>query len=164
MHWPCWQTAGHLSSLRCRWPPLAGAPMRWSRWRDAVQPPGPKPRQRPPHGKADFIGRSQGSAPRKRGRALAVPALRLNGYCGQSRAVPFPPLPRPRPAELTATPMEPTSEKLTPASVQSDQPRTPTGPAPAPDEPNAAITLGRFCLVVFWPVIRLGFAGSRSGH
>ena len=55
---------------------------------------------------------------------------------GQSRAVPCPPLPRPRPAELTATPMEPMSEKLAPASVQSDQTQTPTEPAPAPDEPN----------------------------
>jgi hypothetical protein len=55
---------------------------------------------------------------------------------GQSRAVPFPLLPRPRPAELTATPMEPMSEKLAPASVQSDQTQTPTEPAPAPDEPN----------------------------
>jgi hypothetical protein len=55
---------------------------------------------------------------------------------GQSRAVPFPPLPRPRPAELTSTPMEPMSEKLAPASVQSDQTQTPTEPAPAPDEPN----------------------------
>jgi hypothetical protein len=55
---------------------------------------------------------------------------------GQSRAVQFPPLPRPRPAELTSTPMEPMSEKLAPASVQSDQTQTPTEPAPAPDEPN----------------------------
>ena len=55
---------------------------------------------------------------------------------GQSHAVPFPPLPRPRPAELTSTPMEPMSEKLAPASVQSDQTQTPTEPAPALDEPN----------------------------
>ena len=55
---------------------------------------------------------------------------------GQSRAVPFPPLPRPRPAELTAAPMEPTPEKLTPASVQSDQTQTPTEPAAAPEGPN----------------------------
>jgi hypothetical protein len=55
---------------------------------------------------------------------------------GQSRTVPFPPLPRPRPAELPSTPMEPMSEKLAPASVQSDQTQTPTEPASAPDEPN----------------------------
>jgi hypothetical protein len=54
---------------------------------------------------------------------------------GQSRAVPFPPLPRARPAELTSTPMEPKPEEP-PASVQSDQTQTPTEPAPAPDEPN----------------------------
>jgi hypothetical protein len=55
---------------------------------------------------------------------------------GQSRAVPFPPLPRPRPAELTSTPTEPMSEKLAPASVQSDQMQTPTEPAPVPNEPD----------------------------
>jgi hypothetical protein len=52
---------------------------------------------------------------------------------GQSRAVPFPPLPRPRPAELTSKPMEPMSA---PASLQSDQTQTPAEPATAPDEPN----------------------------
>jgi hypothetical protein len=55
---------------------------------------------------------------------------------GESCAVPFPPLPRPRPAELTSTPMEPMPEKLAPASIQSDQMQTPTEPAPARDEPN----------------------------
>jgi len=54
----------------------------------------------------------------------------------QLRAVPFPPLPRPRPADLTATPMEPMSEKLAPVSVQSDQTQTPTEPAPVPAEPD----------------------------
>ena len=54
----------------------------------------------------------------------------------QSRAVSLPPLPRPRPAELTSTTMEPTSEELAPASVQSDQTQTPKELAPAPDEPN----------------------------
>jgi hypothetical protein len=54
----------------------------------------------------------------------------------QSRAVSLPPLPRPRPAELTSTTMEPTSEELAPASVQSDQTQTPKELAPAPDEPK----------------------------
>jgi hypothetical protein len=54
----------------------------------------------------------------------------------QSPAVAFPPLPRPRPRALAATPMEPMSEKLAPASVQSDQTLTPTEPVPAPDEPS----------------------------
>jgi hypothetical protein len=55
---------------------------------------------------------------------------------GQSRAVPFPPLPRPRPTELTAAPIEPMLENLAPAPVHSDQTHTPTEPAPAPDEPS----------------------------
>ena len=53
----------------------------------------------------------------------------------QSRAVSSPPLPRPRPAELTPTPIgpSPTSEELAPASLEPSQ--TPTEVAP-PDEPN----------------------------
>ena len=53
----------------------------------------------------------------------------------QSRAVSSPPLPRPRPAELTPTPIgpSPTSEELAPASLEPTQ--TPTEVAP-PDEPN----------------------------
>jgi len=52
----------------------------------------------------------------------------------QSRAVSSPPLPRPRPAELTPTPVgpSPTSE-AEPASLEPSQ--TPTEVAP-PDEPN----------------------------
>jgi hypothetical protein len=81
----------------------------------------PASREARPGTKQDFLGWLRQFAPTPR---------------GQSRAVPFPPLPRPRPAELTATPMEPMSEKLAPTSVQSDQTQTPTEPAPAPDEPN----------------------------
>ena len=53
----------------------------------------------------------------------------------QSRVVSSPPLPRPRPAELTPTPTgpSPTSEELAPASLEPSQ--TPTEVAP-PDEPN----------------------------
>jgi hypothetical protein len=54
----------------------------------------------------------------------------------QSRAAPFPPLPRPRPAELTSPPLQPTTEELAPASVQSDQTQTPTDPAATPEGPN----------------------------
>ena len=66
----------------------------------------------------------------------------------QSRAVSSPPLPRPRPAELTPTPIgpSPTSEELAPASLEPSQTKelapaslepsqTPTEVAP-PDEPN----------------------------
>jgi hypothetical protein len=54
----------------------------------------------------------------------------------QSRAAFLPSLPRPRPTELTSTPIETKPEELAPASVQSDQTQTPTEPAPAPDEPS----------------------------
>jgi hypothetical protein len=54
----------------------------------------------------------------------------------QSRAVSLPPLPRPRPTELTSPPPQPISEELAPASVQSDQTQTPTDPAAAPDAPK----------------------------
>jgi hypothetical protein len=87
----------------------------------AQQPPRPASREAARPTTQDFLGWLRQFAPTPR---------------RQSREVPFPPLPRPRPAELTATPMEPMSEKLAPASVQSDQTQAPTEPTRAPDEPN----------------------------
>ena len=54
----------------------------------------------------------------------------------QSRAASPPPLPRPRPAELTPTPAEPSpaSAERPPASGEPDQ--TSVEVAPAPNEPN----------------------------
>jgi hypothetical protein len=79
--------------------------------------------------------------PRPAAREAARPAP-TQGFLGwlrqfaptprnQSRGVPFPPLPRSRPAEPTSTPVEQMSEP-----VQSDQTQTPAEPAPAPDEPT----------------------------
>jgi hypothetical protein len=88
----------------------------------AQQPPRPASREAARPGTTqDFLGCLRQFAPTPR---------------RQSRAVSLPPLPRPRPVELTSSPMEPKPEELAPASVQSGQPHTPTGPAPAPDESN----------------------------
>ena len=54
----------------------------------------------------------------------------------QTRGVSLPPLPRPRPAELTSPPTQPISEELAPASVQSDQMQMPTDPAATPEGPK----------------------------
>ena len=68
----------------------------------------------------------------------------LSGGCANSRllrvasprGVSLPPLPRPRPTELTSPPTQPISEELAPASVQSDQTQMPTDPAATPEGPN----------------------------
>ena len=105
--------------------PLAAALLRVvapSVYAQAPQQQRPAPQEAARSGVShDVISRSRQFAPTQR---------------RQSRAVSLPPLPRPRPAELTSTVMEPTSEELAPASVQSYQTQTSKELAPAPDEPN----------------------------
>jgi hypothetical protein len=80
--------------------------------------PRPTPHQRPANAQ-DMFGWLRQLAPTQR---------------RQSRAVSSPPLPRPRPAGLTA-PMRPspTSKELEPADLEPSQPPTEVSP---PDEPN----------------------------
>ena len=88
----------------------------------AQQPPRPASREAArPGSTQDFVGWLRQFAPTPR---------------RQSRGVSLPPLPRPRPTELTSPPTQPISEELAPASVQSDQTQMPTDPAATPEGPN----------------------------